>query len=49
MIFVFIFVLGLAIVIFMAMGGSERFRKRQNPRGANVVEKPPVSRAPDED
>lgn len=50
MIFIFLFVLGLAIVIFMVIGGRERFRKRQNPTPVvHLTDKPPVGRAPGED
>lgn len=50
MIFIYLFVLGLAIVIFMVIGGRNRRRKHQSAEPViNVTNEPHVGRAPGED
>jgi hypothetical protein len=50
MVIVFLFVLGLAIVLFTVLGGRNRKRKRQNAQPVvNVTDEPHVGRAPGED
>lgn len=50
MVIVFLFVLGLAIVLFVIFGGRNRRRKNQNAEPvASVTNEPHVGRAPGED
>ena len=50
MIFVYLFILGLAIVLFMIFGGRNRRRKNQNAEPVvHVTNEPHVGRAPGED
>jgi hypothetical protein len=50
MIILYLFVLGLAVVIFMVLGGRSRRRKRQNAEPViNLTNEPHVGRAPGED
>jgi hypothetical protein len=50
MIILYLFVLGLAIVIFMALVGRSRRRKRQNAEPVmHLTNEPHVGRAPGED
>jgi hypothetical protein len=50
MILIYLFVLGLAIVLFIVLGGWNRRRKRQNANPViHVTNEPHVGRAPGED
>jgi hypothetical protein len=50
MIILYLFVLGLAIVIFMVIGGRNRKRKNQSEEPVvNVTNEPHIGRAPGED
>jgi hypothetical protein len=50
MIFIYLFVLGLAIVLFIVFGGWNRRRKHQNAEPiVHVTNEPHTGRAPGED
>lgn len=50
MIIIYLFVLGLAIVLFMVLGGRNRRRKRQSEEPVvSVTNEPHIGRAPGED
>lgn len=50
MIFIYLFILGLAIVLFMVFGGRNRRRKNQSGEPVvHVTNEPHVGRAPGED